>query len=55
MRSLAVLHAENPISSCSNINLHVMRCGQWISPYGIVYMTQDVAMEASYTIHKNDY
>ena len=22
---------------------------------GIVYMTQDLAMEASYTIHENDY
>ena len=26
-----------------------------ISPPGIVYMTQDLAMEASYTIHENNY
>ena len=55
MQFLEVLHAENPISFHANINLHMTRHGQWITPYGIVYMTQDVAMETSYTIHKNDY
>ena len=35
--------------------LNVGGRGQWISPHGIVYTTQDLAVETSYTIHKNDY
>ena len=55
MQFHAVLHVENPISSCANINLHVTRQGHWISPFGIVYTMQDLAMKACRTIHENDY
>ena len=58
MRTLwchTALHMENPISALENINLYMTICGHWIPPRGIVYMTLDLAMEASYTIHENNY
>ena len=51
----AVLHVENPISPCANINLHVMRHGHKILLRGIVYTIRDLAVEAFCTIDKNDY
>ena len=55
MQYHAVLHVEDPISSLANIHLHVTRHGHWISPHGIVYTMRDLAMEATYTVHENDY
>ena len=51
----AVLHVEKPISPRANINLQVTRHGHKILLRGIVYMMQDLAMEACYTIDENDY
>ena len=49
----AVFHVGNLISSCGNKNLHVMRGG--ISPHGIVFTMQDLAVEVSYITRENDY
>ena len=48
-------NVENSISSCANINLQVTRHGHWLLPCVIICTMQDLAMEACYTIHKNDY
>ena len=44
---------ENPISSCQ-IEIYMWQ-NVGISPRGIVYMTRNLDIEVSYTIHENDY
>ena len=49
----AVIHIKNPIFPVE-IEIY-MWPDMGISPHGIVCMMQDLAIEASYTIHENYY
>ena len=50
-----VLHLESPISSCANINLHVMSRGDLTMWNSFLDMRLTVTVEVSYTIHENNY
>ena len=56
-----VFHMKSSIITCGNNILHVMRCDILRGIYTQVYTTRVIytawllAMEASYTIHGNDY